>query len=175
MRARARTPRNKLTNLHSKLDSNTGQHHLPAPLDSTNNTTGQQHWPPALVSTIGRHHWPRPLAPCSKHVDDGDDDDDDADDDYDDEDGDGDDDLTIHPCRCVHVCARRAIHLPSWPANWTATIGSTTGQHHWLALITPLASSTGHHHWSAPLAGNIGQDPWQHITCLLYTSPSPRD
>ena len=34
----------------------------------------------------------------------------------------------------------------------------------WPALITPLASSTGHHHWSAPLAGNIGQDPWQHVT-----------
>jgi hypothetical protein len=38
------------------------------------------------------------------------------------------------------------------------------GQHHWPALSAPLASSTGHHHWSAPLAGNIGQDPWQHVT-----------
>ena len=38
------------------------------------------------------------------------------------------------------------------------------GQHHWSALSTPLASSTGHHHGSAPLAGNIGQDPWQHVT-----------
>jgi hypothetical protein len=68
----------------------------------------------------------------------------------------------VHVRACV--CARRAIDLLSWPANWTATIGSTTGQHHWPALITPLASSTGHHHWSAPLAGNIGQDPWQHVT-----------
>ncbi len=45
-------------------------------------------------------------------VDDDDDDDDgdgdDADDDYDDEDGDGDDDLTVHSCRCVHVCVHAA-------------------------------------------------------------------
>jgi hypothetical protein len=53
----------------------------------------------------------------------------------------------VHVRACV--CARRALDLLSWPANWTATIGSTTGQHHWPALITPLASSTGHHHWSA--------------------------
>jgi hypothetical protein len=38
------------------------------------------------------------------------------------------------------------------------------GQHNWPALSTPLASSTSHHHWSAPLPGNIGQDPWQHVT-----------
>jgi hypothetical protein len=33
----------------------------------------------------------------------------------------------------VHECARPAIDLPSWPANWTATLGSTTGHHHWPA------------------------------------------
>jgi len=32
------------------------------------------------------------------------------------------------------------------------------GQHHWPALLTPLASSTGHHRWSVTLAGTIGQD-----------------
>ena len=40
--------------------------------------------------------------------DDDDGDDDDADDDYDDKDGDGDDDLTVHSCRCVHVCVHAA-------------------------------------------------------------------
>jgi hypothetical protein len=64
---------------------------------------------------------------------------------------------------CVHECARSAISLPSWPANWTATLGSTTGQHNWPALLTPLTSSIGRHHWSAPLAGIIGPDPWQHV------------
>jgi hypothetical protein len=85
------TPRNTLAKLASKMDSNTGQHHLPAPVASTINTTGQQHWPLALVSTTGRHHWPGSLAPCSKHVDDDDDDDDDDadDDDY------GDDEIMI--------------------------------------------------------------------------------
>ena len=62
---------------------------------------------------------------------------------------------------CVCTPRNRLAKLAS---NGTATIGSTTGQHHWPALITPLASSTGHHHWSAPLAGTIGQDPWQHVT-----------
>jgi hypothetical protein len=65
-------------------DSNTVQHHWPETLARTINTTGQQHWPPPLVSTPGRHHWPGYLATRSKHVcddDDGDDDDDDDDDD----------------------------------------------------------------------------------------------
>jgi hypothetical protein len=161
------TQRNKLAQLASKLDSNTGQHHWPAQLASTINTTDQQHRPSPLVSTTGRHHWPRPLATCSKHVDDDDaddhddddeDDDDDDDDDYnaecdydddvdgDGDDGDGDDEFKIHVSTCVHECARRAIDLPSWPANWTAPLGSTTGQHHWSALFTPLANSTGRHH-----------------------------
>jgi len=52
--------------------------------------------------------------------------------------------------------------LPSRPASWTATLGSVTGQHHWPSLLTPLASCTGQQHWSAPLAGNIGQDPSQY-------------
>ena len=52
--------------------------------------------------------------------------------------------------------------MPSRPANWTATLGSITGQHHWPSLLTPLASCTGQQHWSAPLAGNIGQDPSQY-------------
>jgi hypothetical protein len=125
------------------------------------NTTDQQHWPSPLVSTTGRHHWPGPLATCSKHVDDDDDDDDDDADNDDDDDGggDGDDELTVHSNMCVHECARSAISLPSWPANWTATLGSTIGQHNWPALFTPLTSSIGRHHWSAPLAGIIGPDP----------------
>jgi len=46
-----------------------------------------------------------------------------------------------------------------------------TCQHHWPGLLTPLASSTGSHHWSAPLAGIIGQDPWQHVpnTSMMMT------
>jgi hypothetical protein len=113
------------------------------------------------------------LATCSKHVDYDDDDDiDDAYDDvYDDDDyddagagaGDGDGEPTVHSIMCMHECARSGIDLPSWPANWTATLGSTTGHNHWPALLPPLASSTGHYHWSAPLAGIIGQDPWQHV------------
>ena len=43
--------------------------------------------------------------------------------------------------------------------HWPAPLASTTGQHQWPALLTPLASSTGHHHLSAPLAGIIGQTP----------------
>jgi hypothetical protein len=72
---------------------------------------------------------------------------------------------------CVHVCARRAIDLPSWPANWTATLGNTTGHTHFPALLTPLANSTGHHHWSAPLDGIIGQDLWQQVpnTSIMMT------
>ncbi len=126
-------------NWTATLGSTTGHHHWPALL-----STGQQHWPPQLVRTTGRHHRPGPLATCSKHVDDDDDDDnDDHDDDDDDDDdgcedpgksdGDGEDELTIHSNMCVHECALRAINLPSWPANWTATLGSTTGHHHWPA------------------------------------------
>ena len=48
------------------------------------------------------------------------------------------------------------------PANWTATLDSITGHHHWPSVLTPLASSTGQQHWSAPLAGIIGQDPCQY-------------
>ena len=74
--------------------------------------------------------------------DNGDDDDNDYDADYDygdddeanGDDGDRDDELKIHSNMCVHECARRTIHLPSWPAR--------TGQHHWAA---PLASTTGQH------------------------------
>jgi hypothetical protein len=44
-------------------------------------------WRATLVSTTGRHHWPEPLATCSKHVDD----EDDIDNDYDDDDSDHDD------------------------------------------------------------------------------------
>jgi hypothetical protein len=127
------------------------------PLARTTNTTGQQHWPPPLVSTTGRHHWPGPLATCSKHIDDDDDDDiDDAYDDvydYDDYDdagagaGDGDGELTIHSIMCVHECARSGTDLPSWPTNWTATLGSTTGHNHWPA----------YHHWPAALAATAGQ------------------
>ena len=47
---------------------------------NTINKHGQQHWPPPLDSTTGRHHWPGSFATCSKHVDDDDDHDDDADD-----------------------------------------------------------------------------------------------
>jgi hypothetical protein len=61
--------------------------------------------------------------------------------------------------------------LPSWPANWTATLGSTTGHHHWPALLTPRASSTGHQHWSTPLAGIIGQDLWQHVPNMAMLMP----
>jgi hypothetical protein len=73
---------------------------------------------------------------------------------------------------CVHECARCAIDLPSRPANWTASLGSTTGRHHhWPALLAPLASSTGRHSWSDLLAGIIGQDPWQHVpnTSMMMT------
>jgi len=132
-------PRNKLAKLASKLDCNTGQHHLPAPLTSTITTTGQQQWPAALVSTTGRHHWPGRLATCSKHVDDDDDKDDDDNDnghDYDDDadddngndgdgDGDGDHELTVPSNMCLHDCARSAVDFASWPAKWTATLGST--------------------------------------------------
>ncbi len=61
---------NKLAKLASKLDSNIGQHHWPAPLASTINTTCQQHSAAPMVSTTDRHHWPGPLAACSKHFDD---------------------------------------------------------------------------------------------------------
>ena len=49
-----------------------------------------------------------------------------------------------------------------WVRFWNPKPGLRIS--HWPALISPLASSIGHHHWSAPLAGNIGQDPWQHVT-----------
>ena len=121
-----------------------------------------------MVSTTGRHHWPGPLAIGSKQVyadddaddvdeddEDDDDDDDDAHDDYDDDDdeltGDGDDELKLHSNMCVHKCARCAIDLQSWPANWTAQLGSTSGRHHWPALLTPLDSTTDQHLWPAAL------------------------
>ena len=50
----------------------------------------------------------------------------------------------------------------SWVGFWNPKAGRMIS--HRPALITSLASSIGHHHWSAPLAGNIGQDPWQHVT-----------
>jgi hypothetical protein len=79
--------------------------------------------------------------------------------------------LAVHSTMFFHGCTRRAIDLPRKPANWTATLGSTTGQHHWPALSTPQASSTGRHNWSEPLAGIIGQDPWQHVpnTSMMMT------
>ena len=125
-----------------------------------------------MVSTTGRHHWPGPLPTRSKHVyddddaddvdeDEDDDDDDDDDDDahghYDDDDGDdeltgdGGDELNVHSNMCVHECARCAIDLQNWPAIWTAQLGSTIGQHHWPALLTPLDSTTDQHHWPAAL------------------------
>ncbi len=67
---------------------------------------------------------------------------------YDTDDGDGDDELKVNSNMCVHECARCAIDLPSWPANWTAQVGSTT------------ASTTDQHyyqHWTAPLANTTGQ------------------
>jgi hypothetical protein len=54
---------------------------------------------------------------------------------------------------CVYECAFRALYLPSRPANWTATLGSITGQQLWPLLLTPLASctgsTTGKQHWPA--------------------------
>ena len=44
------------------------------------------------------------------------------------------DELKLHSNICVHECARCAIDLPSWPTNYTAQLGSTTGQHYWPAL-----------------------------------------
>ena len=61
------------------------------------------------------------------------------------------DELKLHSNMCVHECARCAIDLPSWPTDWTAQLGSTTGQHHWPALWTPLVSTTDQHHWLAAL------------------------
>jgi hypothetical protein len=55
--------------------------------------------------------------------------------------------LKVHSNMCVHECARCAIDLPSWPTNWTAQLGSTTGQHRWPALLTPLGSTNDQHHW----------------------------
>ena len=62
------TPPNRLAKLASKLDSNKRQHHWAAPLASSNNTTGQQHWPSPLVSTTVPQNWPGSLAACYKHV-----------------------------------------------------------------------------------------------------------
>jgi len=55
--------------------------------------------------------------------------------------------------------------------HWTATLGTTTGQHLWSAQLTPLANSTVHHQWSAPLAGIISQDSLQHVpnTSMMMT------
>jgi hypothetical protein len=155
------TPPNRLAKTASKLDSSKRQHDWAAPLASSNNTTGQQHWPSPLVSTIGRQHWPAPLAPCYKHVgnvdaddddhaDNGEDDDNEyaADYDYDDDDdangddGNRDDELKIHSNMCMHDCARRTVHLPSWTAR--------TGQHHRAAPL-PSTNSTGEHHWPAAM------------------------
>jgi hypothetical protein len=174
-------PRNTFAKLASKLDSNNRQHHWAAPLASTNNTTGQQHWPSPLVSTTGRQHWPGPLAPCSKHVgnvdandvdddDNGDDDDNDydADYDYDDDDdangddGDRDDELKVHSNMCVHECARRTIHLPSWPAR--------TGQHHWAAPLPSTINTTGQQHWPAPLASSTGVKYWVVCNTIMFIS-----
>ena len=79
-----------------------------------------------------------------------------------------DDELKLHSNMCVHECARCATDLPSWPTNWTAQLGSTTGQHHWPALLTPLdrwppplVSTTGRHHWPGPFAAcskHVGDD-----------------
>jgi hypothetical protein len=70
------------------------------------------------------------------------------------------------------------IDLPSLPANWTITLGSTTGQQHWPAILS-RASSTQQHQWSAPLTGIIGQTPWQHVQntlmmMMLSMLPKPR-
>jgi hypothetical protein len=83
----------------------------------------------------------------------------------------GDGELKIHSNMLVHECEPRAINWPSWPVNWTTTLGSTTGQRHWPALLPPLASNTGHHRWSTSLAGIFGQDPWQHVpnTLMMMT------
>jgi hypothetical protein len=86
----------------------------------------------------------------------------------------GDDELTLHSNMCMNGRARRAINWTAiWPTNWTATLGSTTGQHHWPALITPLSNSTGHHHWPAPLAGIIGQDTL--ATCSKHVDDDDDD
>ena len=56
-----------------------------------------------------------------------------------------------------------AIYIRQMGLHSKCDLGSTTGQHHWPALLTALASSIGRHQWSAPLAGIIGQDPWEHV------------
>jgi hypothetical protein len=142
--------------------STTGQHHWQAVITPLASSTGHHHWSAPLVSTIGRQHWPAPLAPCYKHVGnvDADDDDDHADNgedddneyaadyDYDDDDdangddGNRDDELKIHSNMCMHDCARRTVHLPSWTAR--------TGQHHRAAPL-PSTNSTGEHHWPAAM------------------------
>jgi hypothetical protein len=79
---------------------------------------------------------------------------------YDTDDGDGDDELKVNSNMCVHECARCAIDLPSWPANWTAQVGSTTAsttdQHYYQHWTAPLANTTGQHHWPAALMYDIG-------------------
>ncbi len=57
---------NKLAKLANKLDSNIGQHHGPAALSSTINTTCQQHSTAPVVSTADRHHWPGPFGSMFK-------------------------------------------------------------------------------------------------------------
>jgi hypothetical protein len=156
------TPPNRLAKLASKLDSNRREHHWTAPLASNNNTTGQQLWPSPLVSTTGRQHWPGPLVPCYKHVgnvdandvdhdDNGEDNYNDYDADYDyedDDDANGDDgnrdiELKLYSNMCVHDCARRTVHLPSWTAR--------TGQH-----LPSTINTIGQQHWRAPLASRTG-------------------
>jgi len=43
----------------------------------------------------------------------------------------GHDELALHSNMCMHECALRALYLPNWTANWTATLGSTTSRLHW--------------------------------------------
>jgi hypothetical protein len=131
-------------------------------LASINNTTGQQHWPSPLVSTTGRQHWPGPLAAYYKHVgnddandvdddDIGDDDDNDYDVDYDyDDDDDPNGDMTMM-MMLIMMMMMILMMMLSWPTNWTAQLGSTSGQHHWPALLTPPDSATDQHHWPAAL------------------------
>jgi hypothetical protein len=83
---------------------------------------------------------------------------------YDADDGDGDDELKVHSKMCVHECARCAVDLPSWPANWTAPLGSTTasttGQHYYHHWTAPLANTTGQLHRAAPLVSTTGKHHW---------------
>jgi hypothetical protein len=50
-------PRDRLAKLASELNSNIVQHHWPAPLASTINTTGQHHWAAPLASSTDVKYW----------------------------------------------------------------------------------------------------------------------